>query len=95
MYSSVLGGIVLDPALMSVPLDDHMVHRGHAVFDTALLVDGHLYELEHHFQRFLYSARLALLDLPSSAAQLMRIVLDTVAASCQRDGVGQRNVVCA
>ena len=33
-YSSVLGGIVLDPALAQIPLDDHGFHRGHAVFDT-------------------------------------------------------------
>uniref|UniRef100_A0A0E0L2E0 Uncharacterized protein n=1 Tax=Oryza punctata TaxID=4537 RepID=A0A0E0L2E0_ORYPU len=24
-----------DPVMMSVPLDDHMVHRGHGVFDTS------------------------------------------------------------
>lgn len=29
-YSSELGGIVTDPALMVVQLDDHMLHRGHA-----------------------------------------------------------------
>ena len=33
-FSSELGGIVIDPALMAVHLDDHMVHRGHSVFDT-------------------------------------------------------------
>ena len=33
-FSSELGGIVIDPALMTVHLDDHMIHRGHAVFDT-------------------------------------------------------------
>ena len=31
LYSSILGGIVTDPALMIIPFDDHMVHRGHAV----------------------------------------------------------------
>ena len=36
-YSSDLGGIVTHPALMLVAIDDHMVHRGHAVFDTAHL----------------------------------------------------------
>ena len=36
-YSSELGGIVTDPALMVVSVDDHLVHRGHAVFDTAIL----------------------------------------------------------
>lgn len=40
MYSSVYGGIILDPALMVIPIDDHMVHRGHGVFDTAVLLDG-------------------------------------------------------
>jgi len=29
-YSTVLGGITNDPAAFVVPLDDHMVHRGHA-----------------------------------------------------------------
>ena len=38
-YSSQLGGIVTDPALMVLPFDDHMVHRGHGIFDTAGLVE--------------------------------------------------------
>lgn len=29
-YSSVVGGVVTDTALMLLPIDDHMVHRGHA-----------------------------------------------------------------
>lgn len=43
MYSSVFGGITLDPAAMVIPMDDHMVHRGHGVFDTAAIVDGLVY----------------------------------------------------
>jgi 4-amino-4-deoxychorismate lyase len=42
MYSSILGGIVNDPAVMVLPLDDHMVHRGHGVFDTATLTHGRM-----------------------------------------------------
>ena len=45
-YSSQLGGIVTDPALMVIPFDDHMVHRGHGIFDTAGLVDGKIYDLK-------------------------------------------------
>ena len=56
MYSSVLGGIVTDPALMVLPLDDHMVHRGHAVFDTATLTHGMLYQLDLHLDRLIKSA---------------------------------------
>lgn len=86
MYSSVLGGIVTDPALMVVPLDDHMVHRGHAVFDTATLVKGMLYQLDPHLERLLRSAEMARIPLPFPPQQLRRIVIDTVAASGRRDG---------
>lgn len=41
MYSSVYGGVILDPAVMVIPIDDHMVHRGHGVFDTAIIFDGY------------------------------------------------------
>lgn len=85
MYSSVLGGIVTDPALMLLPLDDHMVHRGHAVFDTAALVNGNLYQLDAHLERFLRSAELARIPLPVSPAQLRQIIIDTAAASGQRN----------
>lgn len=80
-YSSDLGGIVVDPALMILSIDDHMVHRGHAVFDTAEIHHGHLYALDAHFQRFLLSAARAGIDLPVSDAQMYRIILETAAAS--------------
>src|SRR5215510_3613714 len=86
MYSSVLGGIVTDPALMVLPLDDHMVHRGHAVFDTATIVNGMMYELEAHLDRFLRSASLARIPLPMSREQMRRIILETAAASGRRHG---------
>lgn len=40
MYSSVIDGITTDPAVMVLPLDDHMVHRGHGVFETAMIING-------------------------------------------------------
>src|SRR3989454_11091147 len=86
MYSSVLGGIVTDPAFMVLPLDDHMVHRGHAVFDTATLTHGTLYQLDPHLDRLLRSAQSARIPLPFSREQLRQIILDTAAASRQRDG---------
>ena len=86
MYSSVLGGIVTDPALMVLPLDDHMVHRGHAVFDTATLTHGMLYQLDPHLDRLLRSAELARIPLPFPREQLRQIILDTAAASGQHDG---------
>lgn len=147
-YSSELGGIVTDPALMVVQIDDHMLHRGHAggrpgplaacvrvrawswlgracpgfasavpracplmvpswhhrsllldswavprahapaVFDTALLVDGHLYQLDQHLERLLTSAARAAIPLPSglSVEQMKRTILETAAASCKLNG---------
>jgi 4-amino-4-deoxychorismate lyase len=85
MYSSVMGGIITDPAFMVLPLDDHMVHRGHAVFDTAMIVNGKLYQLDAHLERLLRSAEMARLPLPHTPDQLRQIIIDTAAASRQRD----------
>lgn len=86
VYSSALGGIVTDPALMVLPLDDHMVHRGHSVFDTATLTGGMLYQLDPHLDRLLCSAELARIPLPFPREELRQIILDTAAASRQREG---------
>src|SRR6185437_10576825 len=83
MYSSVLGGIVTDPALMVLPLDDHMVHRGHAVFDTATLTHGMLYQLDPHLARLIRSATGARIALPFPREHLRQIILETAAASRQ------------
>jgi 4-amino-4-deoxychorismate lyase len=85
-YSSQLGGIVTDPALMVLPFDDHMVHRGHGIFDTAGLVDGKIYDLEAHLDRFLLSAERSKLRLPGSRQEIRDIIVTTTAVSGQRNG---------
>src|SRR5207247_6652845 len=83
-YSSQLGGIVTDPALMVLPFDDHMVHRGHGVFDTAAIVSGKIYDLEAHLDRFVRSAGLSKLVLPSTREEMRALIVRTTAASGQR-----------
>jgi 4-amino-4-deoxychorismate lyase len=85
-YSSQLGGIVTDPALMVIPFDDHMVHRGHGVFDTAAIVGGKIYDLEAHLDRFFRSAELSRLTLPGTRDELREIIIGTTAASGQHEG---------
>jgi len=85
-YSSQLGGIVTDPALMVLPFDDHIVHRGHGVFDTAAIVNGKIYDLEAHLDRFLRSATLSHLPLPSPRAEMRDIIVHTTGVSGQREG---------
>jgi 4-amino-4-deoxychorismate lyase len=85
-YSSQLGGVVTDPALMVIPFDDHMVHRGHGIFDTAGLVNGKIYDLEAHLDRFTASAERSKLRLPGARAEMRDIIVKTVGASGKRDG---------
>jgi 4-amino-4-deoxychorismate lyase len=85
-YSSQLGGIVTDPALMVIPFDDHMVHRGHGIFDTAGLVGGRIYDLEAHLDRFFKSADRSKLRVPGTRDEVREIIIATAAASGQRDG---------
>ncbi|KAJ4829289.1 hypothetical protein Tsubulata_000982 [Turnera subulata] len=86
MYSSVYGGIILDPAMMVIPIDDHMVHRGHGVFDTAIILDGHLYELDAHLDRFLRSASKARISSPFPRSTLRSILIQMTAASKCKKG---------
>jgi len=85
-YSSQFGGVVTDPALMVLPFDDHMVHRGHGIFDTAGLVNGRIYDLEAHLDRFLVSAERSKLTLAGSRQAMREIIIRTAAASGVRDG---------
>ncbi|GMY31897.1 D-amino-acid transaminase, chloroplastic-like [Fagus crenata] len=86
MYSSIFGGIIFDPAMMVIPIDDHMVHRGHGVFDTAILLDGYLYELDVHLDRFLKSASKAKISSPFPRSALRSILVQLSAASQCKKG---------
>src|SRR5262245_57201178 len=84
-YSSQLGGIVTDSALMILPFDDHMVHRGHGIFDTAAIEGGKIYDLEAHLDRFIRSAHNSKLKLPTRD-EMRDIIVRTTAASGRREG---------
>lgn len=86
MYSSIFGGITTDPSAMVIPIDDHMVHRGHGVFDTAAIVDGYLYELDQHLNRIIRSAAMAKIKLPFDEESIRSILIQTVSASKCRKG---------
>ncbi|MFQ6111327.1 MAG: aminotransferase class IV [Nitrospinota bacterium] len=89
MYSSRIDAIIRDPHLMSVPLDDHLVHRGDGVFDTCTIRFGKAYQLEEHLDRFLRSAALAKISPPFERARLREIILRTAAAAGRPDAVAR------
>jgi 4-amino-4-deoxychorismate lyase len=70
---------------MVIPFDDHMVHRGHGVFDTAAIVAGKIYDLEAHLDRFVRSARTSRIPLPPRE-KMRDTIVRTTAASGRRDG---------
>ncbi len=80
MYSSWYGGIITDPALMMVPVDDHLVHRGDGIFEALKCVDWKVYALDRHLDRMDYSAKMSYHSLPLSRPQLIETILDTVTA---------------
>ena len=85
MYSSIYGGIVTDPVLMMVPIDDHMVHRGDGIFETFKCVDGGIYNLKAHLDRLQRSAANLDFDLPVNMDQIREIVLETTRAGKQQN----------
>lgn len=85
MYSSLTGGITTDPALMSVPVDDHLTHRGDGVFESLKCIDGQLYNAEAHFARLELSCQGIGMEPPCPRAELMEIICDTVRAAGRKD----------
>ncbi len=73
MYSSLFGGIVTDPALMFVPIDDHIVHRGDGVFEALRVTPTQIYLLKPHLLRLQNSAGKIGLKLPCSHDDLAKI----------------------
>jgi branched-chain amino acid aminotransferase len=85
MFSNVLGGIVTDPVAMTVPADDHVVHRGDGVFETIKCADGAVYGLALHLERLAASAGRIGLRVPESPEGLRDVVLETIRAGGRRD----------
>lgn len=81
MYSSHWQGIVTDPRLMLVPVDDHLVHRGDGVFETLLYRGGRLYNLQAHLQRLTHSATTLGLALPLPQDGLAELIAGVMQAA--------------
>jgi len=85
-YSSEFGGIVTEPAFMMIHMDDHMVHRGHSVFDLSYIEQGYIYQLDRHLERFLSSAISAHIRIAFSREKIRKIIIETCAAAPIRNG---------
>ena len=63
-YNSRLNAVVTDPVLMQIPIDDHMVHRSHSLFDALVVHKGRGYLLREHLERVRHCAVKAKIELP-------------------------------
>jgi len=86
-YSSWFGGIVTEPELMMVPVDDHLVHRGDGVFETVKAVDKTMWLLDAHLTRLVASAASIGIELPWHTADIAAILRDTLEAGGHADAL--------
>lgn len=77
-FSSWLGGMTKDLRLMSVPMDDHMVHRGDGIFEAFKSKNRKVYLLDEHLARLARSGESIGLKLPYTLAEIKSIVLETL-----------------
>lgn len=75
-YEHRVGAICKDPALMLMPWDDHLVHRGDGVFETIKWVDGRVYLLDEHLARMGRSDKAIGLEPPCPWEEVREIVLE-------------------
>lgn len=87
MYSSWLGGITKNPHLMLVPVDDHMVHRGDAVFEAMKFDHRQIYLLKEHLERLWWSAEQIFLNIPYTVDEMICLIKDTCIASQLSQGL--------
>jgi branched-subunit amino acid aminotransferase/4-amino-4-deoxychorismate lyase len=85
MYSGLTGGITTDPALMSIPADDHLPQRGDGVFESLKCLNGQLYNAEAHLERLELSCRGIGMKPPCPRAELLEIICATIRAGGKRD----------
>ncbi len=83
MYHSGMDAVLTDPCLMQIPLDDHMVHRGDAVFEMCKCVQRGIYNLDAHLARLRAACQTLGIALPVAADRFPEIVCETVrVAAC-------------
>lgn len=86
-YEHRVGAVCKDPALMLMPWDDHLVHRGDGVFETVKWVDSRVYLLDEHLARMGRSGAAIGLLPPCPWSQVREIVLEVGRAAGSGNGL--------
>ncbi len=86
-YEHRVGAICKDAALMLMPWDDHLVHRGDGVFETIKWVDGRVCLLDEHLARMGRSGKAIGLTPPCPWERVREIVLELARSTGQANGL--------
>jgi branched-chain amino acid aminotransferase len=86
-YEHRIGAVCKDPALMLMPWDDHLVHRGDGVFETVKWVDGRVYQLDAHLARMGRSGDAIGLKPPCPWDEVREIMLGVGRAAGSTNGL--------
>lgn len=81
LYASDVDAVVLDPLLMRIPIDDHVVHRGDGAFEMFKCVHRGIYNLSAHLNRLENSLLSLGITPPVSRSRVVDIVCATLRAS--------------
>lgn len=87
MYSSQWGAIVTDPALWTVPVDDHVVHRGDGVFEVFKCVGGRAYCLDNHLLKLRNTVDKLGIKMPPDFHRIHDILRDLIRAGGRPDAL--------
>jgi len=86
-YEHRVGALCKDPALLLMPWDDHLVHRGDGVFETVKWVDGKVYLLDEHLARMGRSGKAIGLEPPCPWDEVRAVTLELARAAGTPSGL--------
>jgi len=81
-----MDGKFVDEADAKVSVFDHGLLYGDGVFEGIRLYGGNVFRLDEHLERFEYSAKAILLDLPLTRAEWSEAVCETCRVNGLKDG---------
>jgi len=81
-----LDGRFVDEADARVSVFDHGLLYGDGVFEGIRLYGGNVFRLDEHLERFEYSAKAILLDMPLTRAQWSDVICETCRVNGLKDG---------
>nr|WP_321257480.1 aminotransferase class IV [uncultured Pseudodesulfovibrio sp.] len=88
-YDHSVGMICLNPEVMLMPWDDHLVHRGDGIFEVMKFVGGKLYQLDAHMERMKRSCESIFMEPPCSWEQISDLVVEVCRAGGRGTGMAR------